>query len=342
MSDPAKILITRLSSIGDIILTSPVIRTVRNKYPNAHITFVVKKEFASLVNANPHIDKIIEFDKKGGFSALVQLRREIANEQYDWMIDLHNNLRTNFIRRFNHIPEISTYRKQTFRRILLIRFGKNALKEAKPVYLKYFDALKRKQVTYDNRGTEIFIPDEIVNKVKIMLSRDGIGEHQPICVICPGASFSNKQWLPERFGAVADQLASGKGFRIIFLGGGKDQDLCQQIIDRMDHPALNYAGKLALTESGALLRQAKLVITNDSGMMHMAQSQGSPVVAIFGPTTKEMGFFPIPIRSKVVEKEVSCRPCTTKGLNYCPKKHFNCMNLIEEQDVWKAAKDLLG
>jgi len=318
-----------------------VVRAVHENYPGARISFLVKKEFASLVQYNSHIQQLIIFDKKGGWEALRQLKQRIREENFDWYIDLHNNLRTNYLKLSTRFPEVSSYSKQSFRRWLLVKFGKNIFKEAKPVYLKYFDAVKHRNLVYDNRGTEVYFPSSELQSLESRMRSDGMDTSSPIVVICPGASFSNKQWLPGRFGNVADSLVNEKQMQVVFLGGPNDTGLCDSILSGMKNKAGNYAGQLSLLGSAALLGKANAVITNDSGMMHLAQSQNTPVVAIFGPTTKEMGFFPIETKSKVIEdKSVPCRPCTTKGLNYCPKKHFNCMNRIEAEEVYQAVMAL--
>ncbi|NVO20327.1 MAG: lipopolysaccharide heptosyltransferase II [Bacteroidetes bacterium] len=341
MTNPSNILIARLSSIGDIILTTAVVRSVRKAFPEARITFLVKKEFSALLINNPNIDRVITFDKSGGTEALNQLKDQLKNENYDWFIDLHNNLRTNYLKRSIRFPQVSTYSKQSFRRWLLVKIGRNMFSEAKPVYLRYFDAVQNYNISYDGKGTDVLVSDDEKLKVEQILSSDGIDVSKPLFVLCPGASFSNKQWIPSRFGELADLLIEQRGGQLIFLGGPNDKHLCDDIINGMKQKALNYAGQLSLLGSAALLSYAKVVITNDSGMMHLAQSQKTAVVAIFGPTTRQLGFFPLETRSRVIEKEVDCRPCTTKGLNYCPKKHFNCMQNISTMDVMKASLELL-
>lgn len=339
---PSNIIIVRLSSMGDIILTTPLIRSVRNSFPNAKITFLVKREFADLVKHNPHINEVIAFDKKGGLQALLELRRLIHAGKYDWFIDLHHNLRTRFLRTSLHFKSVSTYRKDSLKRMLLVKWRINLLKNGRPVFLKYFDAIARHSIQYDGLGTEVFLTETIIYKVKERLRNDSVSLNQPIILLCPGASFRNKQWLPERFQQLGEQLLLSSTFQVIFLGGPSDRNLCQEIVSKMQGKALNYAGEFTLLESAALASLAAAVVSNDSGMMHLAQSQGSPVIAIFGPTSKELGFYPIPGKSKVIEKDISCRPCTTKGLDYCPKKHFNCMKQIEAAEVYQAIQQLLN
>lgn len=296
----------------------------------------MKKEFADLVRYNPSINEVISFDKTSRWKAFIDLRKLIRSRDFDWFIDLHNNLRTNLLKRTIRFDLVTTYHKESLRRHLLVKFGKNYFREVRPIYLKYFDALKLHKIDYDGEGTCVKVPDSVVHEIQKRLESDRLRLEKGLVVICPGASFSNKQWLPEKFGQVADSIMDKTGSDVVFLGGTSDRELGNTIIMGMKNKAHNYTGELPLLLSAAMLQKASAVLTNDSGMMHLAQSQGTPVVAIFGPTTRELGFFPLPQSSIVIEKEVTCRPCTTKGLNYCPKKHFNCMNQIETGEVLEA------
>ncbi|MBK7213467.1 MAG: glycosyltransferase family 9 protein [Bacteroidales bacterium] len=335
MREPTNILIARLSSIGDIILTTPVVRSVRTAFPRAKISFLVKKEFADLVQHHPGINEVIVFDKSKGISELLRLRKLLSKKKFDWLVDLHNNLRTNFLKHTVYFRDVTTYRKQTYKRKMLIWFGKNNFDSPKPVFLKYFEAVEKRNLVYDQRGTSVFFPESELEAIKQKLTNDGLGR-KTFVVICPAASYANKRWLPERFAEAADLIIARWGFSIILLGGPADFELCESIIKQMKGPALNYAGQLSLLGSTALLSIAEAAITNDSGLMHLAQSQKTPVIAIFGPTTQEMGFFPLKDGSSVVQKNVRCRPCTTKGMNYCPRKHFKCMKGIEAKEIIQA------
>ena len=338
---PSNILIIRLSSIGDIILTTPLVRAVRMKYPKARISFLVKKENVDLLKCNPYINQLIIFDKAEGFRGFLKLRKKIRKEHFDWVIDLHNNLRVNLLKASLWFPQVSTYSKQSIRRHLLVIFGTNFFREAKPVYLKYFEAVQKHEIEYDGKGTDVMTSDAESGNIREMLISDGWYSGQPVVVICPAASYTNKRWLPKGFADLADSLIVEMDARIIFLGGPKDLDYCEDILLMMKHQTYNYAGLLSLSESASMLGLANLVVSNDSGMMHLAQSQKRPVVAIFGPTTRELGFFPLPELSEVIEKDVYCRPCTTKGLNRCPRENFDCMNRIETRQVLKACRKMI-
>lgn len=330
----------RFSSIGDIILTTPLVRCLRKKYPEARISFIIKKEFADLMRHNPHIDKLIVFDKSTGFSGLKQLKEKIKKENYDWIIDIHKSLRSRYLKIFSGAKLKTKYHKLIFRRSLLVRFKLNLYGHYKPVYLRYFDAVRKAGIQYDGQGTEVFFQDSDFIKVKELAKLDDIPGRE-IVTVCPGASFSNKIWSIEGFTAVGKYLKEERNMKVVLLGGKKDVDLCENIHRQLGNSSINLSGKLSLLQSAALLSMCKVVITNDSGMMHMAQSQKKPVVAIFGPTVKELGYFPIEENSCVVETPIRCRPCTHNGLDYCPKKHHRCMKNISSLQVINATLELM-
>lgn len=330
-----KILIIRLSSIGDIILTTPIIRCVRKQYPQAQIDYVVKSQFQDLVTTNPHLNSVRIFDKDGSGNPLKELRSRIRKEGYDWIIDLHRNFRSYYLRSGSGANLVTSYRKKILYRSLLVYLGINLYPKVEPVMLRYFQATKKRGIEYDGLGTEILIPDE--RKSELLDRFPAIKEGSMIITLCPGASFGNKRWLPERFLEVAQFYANSQKSQIVFLGGIGDMEVCEKLASQIDN-AVNLAGRLSLLQSGAVLKRSSLVITNDSGMMHLAQAQKVPIVAIFGPTTRELGYFPLPEKSVVVEAQVSCRPCTHNGLDRCPKGHFRCMNEISTKMVIEASR----
>ena len=309
-------------------------------FPDASITFLVKAKYATLLINNPHLSKVITYDDAGK-GELKRITRQLREEHFDWFIDLHKSLRTRYIRLNTSFSEVTGYNKQILARTLLIYFGINRFKTIKPVYLRYFEAVRKYSIHYDDKGTEVYASHSDNDIVNRQLKADGITGARQLVVICPGASYKNKQWLPERFAEVAISLHNDSSTEVVMLGGSADSRLCDGIIALTKKNIVSYAGKFSLLQSAALLQRSALVITNDSGMMHLAQSQKVPVVAIFGATSRELGFYPFPQKSVVVEKEVSCRPCTHKGLNHCPRKHFNCMNRITTADVLTAAQSFV-
>jgi lipopolysaccharide heptosyltransferase II len=342
MTDVHKILIIRLSSIGDIILTTPLLRSIRETYPKALITYITKKQYAGLLADSPHIHELIAFDKSEGFRGLRKIKRRLKAQHFDACLDIHNNLRSRFLRFGLGARMTTTYPKYILRRTLLVRFKINFYRHISPVYLRYFKAARKLNVQYDGRGSEIHFPEAATEKVTGILKSLGYSFNKPLLVICPGATYFNKKWLPGAFVKTAQVLRDETSALVIIHGGRDDKELCDSIAQQVGKDAYSLAGSLNLPESAALLNLSSLVIANDSGLLHLAQSQKRPVVGIYGPTTRELGFFPIEQNSTVVETQLPCRPCTPKGLNYCPKIHFRCMNDITPEMVIGAARMYLS
>jgi len=336
-----KILVIRLSSIGDIILATPLLRSLRESFPEARITFLIKKQYEELLVVSPYIDHLIAFDTLQGFKGLNMLRNRLRDEKFDLFLDIHKNWRSRYLRLGIKAKKTTTYSKQLFNRTLLINLKINLYRRIKPVYERYFESVGKLSIQYDGRGTEIHFSPEKVVKAQDMLTSAGYSYNSPLVIICPSATYNNKKWKPEGFIETARHLISEKSVFVVVHGGKGDMELCSDIAARIGSGAVSLAGQLSLAESAALLSLSTLVIANDSGLLHLAQSQKKPVVGIYGPTTRELGYFPVNMQSAVIETTVTCRPCTHNGLNYCPKKHFKCMLDIPANSVTEAALNFL-
>jgi lipopolysaccharide heptosyltransferase II len=334
-----KILIIRFSSIGDVILTTPLIRCLRVKYPEARIDFLVKKEFSVVLSQNPHISHIITFDKKAGKGELNSIRKVIRQNNYTHILDIQRNIRS-VLSTIGSGAIVTGFSKKLTERDILIRFGLNMYKEIKPVYLRYFEAAASLGVEYDGKGTEVFPPLIEAQKVEDILLQNKITQGTPFLVVAPGAQWANKRWTTEGYATAARTFCTQTGAYPILIGGSGDVEICNHVQSLLKIPSLNLAGKLSFMGSASILAKAAMVLTNDTGMLHMAQAMKAPVVAVYGPTTRELGFFPQPENSRIAETDISCRPCTQKGLQYCPKKHFRCMNDIKPETVSTLALEL--
>ncbi len=339
MAPNFKFLIIRFSSIGDVILATPLIRCLRAKFPGAQIDFLVKKEFAVVLSGNPHISNIITFDKNDSRNELKRIRIHIIFSRYSVILDIQKNIRSILICAGSRTGVIG-FSKKILARDLLIRFKINIYKEIKPVFLRYFESVETLGVVYDGKGTEVFPSIEEDEKVSAILKQNNIPSQAPLLVIAPGAQWENKRWPVEGYATASDTFCKQNGAYPVLIGGPGDVEICTQVQKLMKTPALNLAGKLSLMGSASLLGRAGMVFTNDTGMLHMAQAMKAPVVAIFGPTTRELGFYPLPENSRVAEIDISCRPCTQKGLHSCPKKHFRCMKDLNPGIVSDLAADL--
>ncbi len=326
-----KILIIRFSSIGDIVLTSPVVRCVRKKYPHAELHFCTKKQYAGLVALNPYINKLLLLDDD-----LDVLIKQIKSEQYTYIIDLHNNLRTRLIKlrvksKFYAFPKIN------IKKWLAVNF-KN-VKVLPPVHVvdRYFEAVKNLEVYNDNEGLNFFTPE-----VKLEDIAPQLKPHDYIAVAI-GAQFATKQMPAEKIISLCLKI----NYPVVLLGGKNDTAMGEQISLACGH-VLNFCGKLNIYESAGLIKNAALVISHDTGMMHIAAAYQKTIVSLWGSTIPEFGMYPYfgktlsnseLLSAKNSENRnlfisevngLSCRPCSKIGFKQCPKKHFNCMNRQDE------------
>ncbi|MCR4438776.1 MAG: lipopolysaccharide heptosyltransferase II [bacterium] len=339
---PGRILVIRLSSIGDIVLASPLLRALHNAFPEAAVDFVVKEKFADLVRFSPYVHRVHVLPEGGGLRELRALRRSLKAHGYELVVDLHKNFRSYYLRTGLRGARTVTYRKWRWARAVLIAAKKNLYPGIVPVHQRYLAAVAPLGVCDDGEGPEFFIDPAAGARVRKLLSRAGFLSRPMRVAVVPGAGFFTKRWLPERFAEVADALAARHGRGTLLLGDANDRPIAAEVLAHMQHKPVDMVGALSLMESAAALSCCDLVLCNDTGLMHIATALRKKVVAIFGPTTEELGFFPFGPRSRVVQKELPCRPCSHIGSRRCPKRHFRCMRDISAAEVLAAAEGLLA
>ena len=335
-----RILIIRLSAIGDVLLTTLLVRVLRNRYPEAIIDFLVKEAYVSLLHESPHIDNVLPFSPRGGWRELRTIIRRIRRNRYDGIVDLQASPRTFLFRLLSGSVRRVRHRPRRGRRFLLVKFGLDTYKNISPIPLRYLESVADWDVEDDGRGLEFVVQEEdresILSKMRDDYSPDG----RKMIVLAPGAGRATKRWLPEGFSDVGGYF-SKQGYTVVLTGGVQDKEICERVSEKIKGDVINLAGECTLGETAALLERSALLITNDTGVMHMASALGRKVVALFGPTTHHLGFFPFRVPCVVVEKLLSCRPCSYHGTASCPERHFRCMKEISSADVIDAAETLL-
>lgn len=316
--NPKNILIIRLSSLGDVLLASPVIRALRNKYPEAKIDFLVKPQYADAVQHNINLNNVFVFDDYS----------QLYKKEFDFVVDLQNNLRSKRIRK--KIPgKQFVFKKPNLKKLLLVKFKKNFFNEIKSIPERYADAVPG--LTLDNNGLDLYLPGGISPSVK--LGTDYIG-------FCPGAKHFTKRWLPEYFIHLGNMLTD-EDFTILLFGGEEDKILCERISAQIPG-SINLSNSNNLFQTSADMKLCKAVVCNDSGLMHTACASGVPAATFFGSTVKEFGFFPYNSTSLVLEnKSLNCRPCSHIGRDSCPLKHFKCMKDITPDLVYVKLHELI-
>jgi heptosyltransferase-2 len=346
MRNPDKILIIRFSSLGDIVLASPLLRVLRAAYPDAQIDFLVKPEYAEIVRHHPAVTSVLTLAGPSR-AELRDLRARVRMEGYDVILDLHNSLRSRYVR-FLNARRVRAVNKRVARRWMLVNLKRNLYRHAVPVAERYIETAASLGVVPDGRGAEIVTPADVVSRVGAMMSKYRLDRAATVVGFAPSARPATKRWPPERYRDLGIRLAKEHHARVLVFGGPEETDYCGDIAQMINAEmgtgaAESLAGGLTLLETAAALDHCAVVVTNDTGLMHMAAARNRPVVAIFGSTVKEFGFFPYGTRSVVLERrELSCRPCSHIGLERCPEGHFRCMKEIDVAEVVSAVRSLSG
>ena len=336
LDDLRRILLIRLSSLGDILLMTPLLNLLRAACPQAQIDVLVKAEYRDLLRAHPGVTRLLTFDSR---QSLLGTLRSLRTDRYDLALDLHRTPRSQLLLWGLRARRKLVYNKRVLRRALLVRLGWNTLRRITPVPELYAAPLRRLGLTGRLGPPTMHLDPDSTEAMQAHIARRlPAASHQPLLAVAPGARWATKRWPVERFAAVAQELAREKQAAVVILGGPDEAQLACAVGDKLDVPVVNGAGALSLMDSAVLLSRCRLLISNDSGLMHMATALQVPVVAIFGPTVQEFGFYPFQARSEVVSEPLPCRPCSTKGSRRCPRGHHACMQDISSARVLAAAR----
>lgn len=323
-----KILILRFSSIGDIVLTTPVVRCLRNRYPDAEIHYATKQAFASILQSNPYIDKVYTLGE-----SVLDLVGELRKENYDYIVDLHHNQRTLLIKTLLG-KKNAAFDKLNYEKWLLVNFKIDKLPNVHIVD-RYLDACKELGVTNDRQGLDYFISKE--DEVDVATLPPAFQQGYVAWVI--GAKQNTKKFPVERIIATLNNTKF-PDVPVVLLGGKEDMAEADGIFQACKDKVqlYNACGKYKLNQSASLVRQAKAVITNDTGLMHIAAAYKRPVISIWGNTVPRFGMYPYygnyGVKNYQLQiNNLKCRPCSKLGYNACPKGHFKCMNDIYLPDL---------
>jgi len=314
-----KFLIIRFSSIGDIVLTTPVVRCLKNQVEGAQVHFLVKKQFSPVVAQNPYIDKLHIFE--GDLNTTI---KELQSEQFDYIIDLHKNIRSSIVRSKLRLFSFRV-NKINFRKWLIVKLKINRLPD-KHIVDRYLETASAFDIKNDGKGLDYFIPDQDEVDRSVL---PGSFQKEYIGLAIGGMHYT-KQMPREKL----VQLIRSLRMPVILLGSKDDRSQGDEIINSCpDTPIYNSCGQFNINQSASLVRQASLVITPDTGLMHIAAAFKKKIISVWGNTIPEFGMYPyLPgPESRIFEvKGLSCRPCSRIGYEKCPKKHFRCMM---DQDI---------
>jgi len=322
-----KCLVVRFSSIGDIVLTTPVIRSIKAHDPKNEIHFLTKEKFTTLLKANPYLTKVYGIEKK--LSKVIPL---LKAENYDYIFDLHHNIRTLELKLKLRKPMYS-FDKVNLKKGAYVLFKKNLLPKTHVVE-RYLNVLRKVNIVSDRKGLDYFIPER--DKVNFSLLPNEFRENYTALVI--GGTYYTKR-LPEyKIIEICDKVNGP----IFIVGGMFEKGIGDKIKQLLGDKVYNGCGLFSINESAHIIQRSSVVITHDTGMMHIAAAFNKKIISIWGNTVPEFGMVPYQPdhSSEIFQVEgLSCRPCSKLGFNSCPKGHFKCM---EDQDINRIADSVNG
>lgn len=310
-----KILFIRFSSIGDIVLTTPVVRCVKKQFPDAEIHFAVKKAFSIIVSSNPNIDKVHVLDKNEA-----SLIADLKAENFELIIDLHHSLRSNKIKRKLKKP-YTTFPKLNLKKWLLVQTKINLMPDMHVVE-RYFQSVEKLGVINDKLGCTFFIAES----AQLPEQMDAFINSKHAIAIAVGSKHSTKQIPVEKL----HELFELSSEHFILLGSSEDFEKGEQIKQGFEERIFNACGLLSIIESGLAVKRCGTIITGDTGLMHIASALNVRIISIWGNTVPAFGMYPympqLPDLFTIHEVEhLKCRPCSKLGFEKCPKTHFKCM-----------------
>ncbi|HEY4099415.1 MAG TPA: glycosyltransferase family 9 protein [Gemmatimonadales bacterium] len=327
---PPNILIVRFSSIGDLLLTTPLLRAIRARHPDGRITFVVREDMADTLRNNPRIDRLIAWNRE---SSLRALAGELAREPWTHRLDLHGSLRSRALRLLVG-GRWSGYPKHRLRRSMLVATHRRRGGNLGPVAERYFAAATSLEVTPDGGPAEFFISDDARGAADAFLTRHRLGVDRDLIALAPGAAHFTKRWPARHWLSLAHRIGARRD--IVVLGGPRDRDIATAIVAAANGRAASAAGEFSLDGSAALIARSAELVAGDTGLLHLATAVGTPVVGLYGPTVEEFGFFPYHAAARAVQLDLACRPCSSQGGTVCPLGHHHCLQQLTSEMVVEA------
>ena len=331
-----RILIIHTAFIGDIVLSTPLIKKIKDTYPDSDITYVTTPSGEAILKNNPHLNNIIVYDKRGehkGISGVWQLGKRLRYENFNMVITPHRYLRSSILSWLSRSPIRKGYDIASGSCLFTEKIKYDRTKHEVDKLLSFVAPENKKRYEIE------LYPGEKEKMKGDNLWKENLLEDKKVVVLAPGSKWFTKQWPVEYFNKLAESLKKLSNVRLIVVGGKDEINLPiekENIID--------MRGKTSLLELADILSRADVVVTNDSSPIHIASAFKKPrIFALFGPTIEKFGFFPWSLNSKVFQVDgLKCRPCGIHGGKSCPEKHFKCMRDILPEEVFNEIKEYLG
>ncbi|MFH0918590.1 MAG: lipopolysaccharide heptosyltransferase II [Candidatus Omnitrophota bacterium] len=337
-----RILIVRTDRLGDVLLSTPVIKALRQEFPQAYISMLVSPYTKDALDGNPDLDEIITFDKDAKFKgwwATLKAAGLLRKKKFDLAMVLHPTNRMHLLTFLAGIPRRLGYdRKFGFLLTDRIKHTKEHGQKHESEYA--LDLIRYLGLQPQDKTLFMPIKEASEKWAQVLFSQAQIKDSDKLLVIHPAASCRSKTWPGERFAEVADKLIQKYGFKVIVVSGPADTQKAQVVIKNMRSKALNLAGKTSISQLASLLKRSQLFITTDSGPMHVASALGVPVITIFGRSQAGLSpqrWGPLGEKNRVLHKTVGCTVCLAHNC----QKDFACLKATSVEDVLRAADEIL-
>lgn len=334
-----RILIIRLTALGDVVLATPALRALRAANPNARIDWLVHKAYAPVLEANPHLSSLITYDQAGehaGAAGLVRLRNQLRRQRYDLVVDLQAKPKTAALRRALGAKGVAVIRKRTRAELLRAVVGMERPLVRYHATELYLNALAALNVPPQGPALECVPTDAGRSEAAKLL---GEGQDQRFVALAPGARWATKRWEPARFAEVGNRLADA-GHELLLIGGPGDGAELDAVRAGLRRPALDTRA-LGVAGVVAAIARCKALVAGDSGPVHLADALGVPTVALYGPTAPRR-WAPRDPRHRIIHADLVCSPCSNHGSRRCPIGTHRCMKDISAEHVAAAALDVLA
>ncbi|BDQ34470.1 lipopolysaccharide heptosyltransferase II [Pseudodesulfovibrio portus] len=344
MQEYTKIGVWQTAFLGDAVLTLPLLRALKDRFPGAEIDFFVRSGVEPVFEGQPEITRVRPFAKRGkqkSLNAAVRLGWEIGREGFDLWISAHASLRSAFVSGATGITRRIGYSHPWYNRFAYTETVDRRFDELAEIE-RLMELVRPLGIEGPAPRAKLVLADQATEAADAFWAEAGFSG--PVLGIHPGSTWPTKCWPVEYFSDIVRRAVESGAHVLVFAGPG-EEGVAQQVVDgALADPSrvINLAGRLSLPELAAYLGRLDGYLTNDSGPMHLAWTQDVPLVALFGPTVEKLGFFPRGVHSTVLEADVSCRPCGLHGPRKCPEGHFRCMKELTPDRVWEALKAKLG
>ena len=347
-TEPKRILVIQTAFLGDVVLTTPLLQALRDRFPKAYLAVLVIPGTREILAGRPGLDEVLAYDKKGrerGLRGLRSIVRRLAEKRFDCCLLPHRSFRSALLAFAAGIPMRIGFVQSLGCWLYSRRVWRDSSRHDVRRNLQLMSPLAPEgpgDRTVPTGKLWVSADTEDLEWASRSLAEHGIRPNDQVIAIAPGSVWATKRWIPEGFAAVIDGLIVQKNRKVVVLGSRDDQPVVNEILERCREKPVDLSGRTTLRQLAAVLKRCELLITNDNGAMHVGVAQNVPVVAIFGSTTLSLGYGPYTDRAEVVERSLDCRPCGRHGYSTCPRGHFNCMKQITPEQVMAAAEKWLG